>query len=210
MSASAPCLAGLIQAQASAVDLATTEPVWGDTALRENRPPRTRPPGTGIHAHPARPACRRRATERRPTWRNAGRGRRYRPGRARAPRWPARDRLARSPASCAHSTGVTFIPHLGGDLSAHDRRIADRAQPARLRSLQAAQRVRRAGWRTPGAATAGTPRSRRQRIASYGRDGAVGDRQPQDRRRSNRASARVDGRGTALRQLRAALRRDAH
>ncbi len=93
--------------------------------------------------------------------------------------------------------------------AAHHRGAADRAQPARLRPVPPAQRVRRAGRRAAGRPAAGPARGRRQGPAGDGGDGAVGHRQPEDRGRPDRAGAVADGRRAALRQLRPAVRRPA-
>ena len=91
--------------------------------------------------------------------------------------------------------------------AAHARRPADRPQSARLRSVPHPQRLRAAGRRAAGRRAAGALRGRRQRVPRVRGDGAVGHRQPEDRRRPDRAGAGAARRAPALRQLRPALRR---
>ena len=195
-------LSGLIQAQATEVNLATAEPVWGDTATAEiDRLGRALleleytliPHGLHVVGEPPNPEQRAEMLD------AAGVTRR---GGAREVRCAARHRL-RASGDPARARWPLYPAGAGRRPAAQHGRAADGAEPARLRPLQAAQRLRGAGRRPPGAAAARPPRGGRQRAAGDGGDGALGHRQPEDRGRADRPGAGADGRGAALRQLRA-------
>ncbi len=118
--------------------------------------------GARIHADPARPACRRRAVGRAARRARAGasldaRRRSLEPGRRRA---GARTTAAGPTGSPAQIEIPAILHALDGRLSApgagrrpaaQRRRAADRAQPARLRSVPHPERLRGAGRRAAGA-----------------------------------------------------------
>ena len=200
-------LIALVQAQAVAVDLTTAEPVWerADADARD-RGAGARDAGTGIRADPAWAACDRRAAARAGARRDAGCGRRDRTGAACATRCAAGDRSRNSVAAARAGCRVS-ASGAGRRSAAQHRCAADRAQPAWLRSLPHPQRLRGAGRHPSGGPAAGAAYGGCGCAAGDGGDGAVGHRQPEDRRRADRAGALADGRGAAPRQLRAAVRR---
>ena len=198
-------LAALVQAQAATVNLAEADPAWTDaeaelarlgTALIELE--YTLIPH-GLHVIGQPPS----AQERTETLDAAGV---TDPAeRARLDALLAHDHEI--PASAARAGRRLRPPGARRRPAAHHRGPAHRAQPARLRPLPHAQRLRRAGRRPPGRPPAGPPRRRRQRAARNHRHGPLGHRQPQDRRRPHRPGPLADGRRPPLRQLRPPLRR---
>ncbi len=108
-----------------------------------------------------------------------------------------------------HALDGRFVrPAPGGDLLRTPGDPADRPQPARLRSLPHPERLRdrRTARGRPSGCSRGT-QSDGNAAARVDRAGAVGHRQPEDRRRPDRPGAGADGREAALRQLRPARRR---
>ena len=201
-------LAALIQAQAAAVDLAAAEPAWTDDAERRSTGCRRRAAGAGIHADPAWPACRRRAAECRAARaemldaagvtdaaerRAAGRaaGRRITKFRRSCMRWMA---AIMRPAPGGDLLRTTDVLPTGRNLHGFD--------PFRIPSAFAVQDGARQADRLLARHAADGAGAARD-----GGDGAVGHRQPEDRRRPDRAGAVADGRRAALRQLRPACRR---
>ena len=119
-----------------------------------NRPSGPGSPGTRIRADPARVACHRRTTERRAARRDAGCRRRQRTGPPRRPGCTAGDRQ-RAAGDDPRARWRLSAAGARRRSAAHHRGAADRPQPAWLRPVPPAQRLRDAGWCAPGRPPAG-------------------------------------------------------
>jgi cobalamin biosynthesis Mg chelatase CobN len=108
--------------------------------------------------------------------------------------------------ACARP-GRLRAPRAGRRRAAHAGDPADRAQPARLRPLPHPQRLCRQGRHAPVRAAAAAPPGRRPCLPGKHRAGAVGHRQPEDRRRADRPGPGPPRRQASLRQLRPPGRR---
>ncbi len=118
----------------------------------------------------------------------------------------------REPGARGHSAGAGWrvpAPRAGRRSHSHARCAAHRTQSARLRSVSHPEHVRGPRRRAPSHATHRAAHGARQSLSRIDRARAVGNRQPEDRRRPHRASVGAVGRAPAFRCLRPHRRRDA-